>query len=134
MTGGTQIAEAIPLTTRELLAAILLYSEKTTLSEREICEHVANVRMVTTSNHISSISRVRICLAGFLADGVLAYDGASDQYRYNPRNADYLRGILENAKVVPQMTEALHRLILAATPQHTPVATLRSGFIHGEVQ
>jgi len=123
MSGGTSETDEISMTTRELLAAIMLFTEKTVFPERELMAHVANIRLKSRGRHLSSNARVTICLSGFLAAEVLQYEKVSDVFRFDPRNAGYLRSILENARIFPELEGAVRKLIadtapLGETPAH----------------
>lgn len=126
MSGGNAETEEISLTTNELLAAIMLFSEKTIFPEQELMAQVAKIRLKTPGQNPPSNTRVASCLSVMLAADVLQYEKTSDVFRFDPRNAVYLRLILKNACVFPKLEGQLRQLVLDATRSSETLVTRSS--------
>jgi len=85
-------------TTRELLAMILLYSERTAFSESALIEMTKQLRHACRGHRPLSEEKIqekiRKHLLNFVTEQVLRHDGASDKFIFDRRNASYLRNAL----------------------------------------
>jgi len=113
----------LPLTTRELLAAILLCSGEDIFHENELVERVAQLRQRYPGNREFSRESVHTQLRTFVIGQVLRYAGASDVFIFDRRNIAYLRRILTVSNAFPDLEGWLNEIVAATAPRATEVRT-----------
>jgi hypothetical protein len=111
--------QPIPLTTRELIAAILLYSGKTIFHEAELVDRVEMLRVLYPVNREFSETSVLEHLRPFVTEQVLRYAGVSNVFVYDRRNDSYLRHILAASHAFPDLESWLYELVSLTAPRAT---------------
>jgi hypothetical protein len=106
----------LPLTTRELLAAILLCSERHTYKESELTDQVEQLRLKFPGYRPFSRQTVHDHLRTFVVGQVLRYAGASDTFFFDRRNVGYLQNILAASLDRTDLQSLLNGMVIAVSP------------------
>ena len=101
----------ITLTTRELIAAIFLFSKRKTFREAELVDRVRALRALYPGTREFSEASVLKHLRMFVIAQVLRYTDASDVFTYARRNDEYLRRILAIFNAIPNLESRLCEIV-----------------------
>ena len=105
-------SEDIPITTtHELIAAILFFSQEDIFHEAEIVSRVKKLRRMIPGCHAFDQNAVFRHLRSFLYLQVLHYAGISDRYIIDRRENSYLRHVLTNAHIFPDLEMRVRELV-----------------------
>ena len=101
----------LTFTTRELIAAIFLFSKRKTFREAELVDRVRALRALYPGTREFSEASVLKHLRMFVIAQVLRYTDASDVFTYDRRNDEYLRRILAIFNAIPGLESRLYEII-----------------------
>ncbi len=115
-TGDPEPKPLLPLTTRELLAAILLCSERERFRESELIDQVERLRRTYPGHRPFKRQAVHEHLQTFVVGQVLRYADASDVFFFDRRNIAYLRNILSVPCACADPQDLLNKMVVAVSP------------------
>jgi len=116
-TGEEEQPSPLPLTTSELIAAILLCSDETIFHEDELVDHVKNLRALIPGNNGFSETNVLKHLRTFVTRQILRYAGVSNVFVYNRQNDPYLQEVLAASHAFPDLESWLYEIVSQTAPR-----------------